>query len=97
MCLICREVLGDDPLAITALPCGHVFHTYCVTTYAEAQGCKMEHACVYRCHTTSWIIEVEDPVSPPPGAPPTVSNTPATTADRETAARAQTEMENWFG
>ena len=95
MCVICRDALGDDTLAITALPCAHVFHTYCITNYAEARGCAIEHACVYRCRQTSWVIDVDAAVTPVAEA--TVPDTPATDTDLETVARLHTEVENWFG
>ena len=95
LCVICREVLGDDPLAITALPCAHVFHTYCINNYADARNCSIEHACVYRCHTTSWVLEVDNVVTPT--AQRTIPDTRATDGDREAAAQADTETENWFG
>ena len=44
---------------ITSLPCGHTYHTGCITQYAECKGCGLAQACPFKCHQ-SMTIDVHD-------------------------------------
>ena len=44
---------------ITSLPCGHTYHTECITQYAECKGCGLAQACPFKCHQ-SMTIDVHD-------------------------------------
>ena len=56
-CVICHDVIvpGISIAAVTSLPCGHTYHTGCITQYAECKGCGLAQACPFKCHQSSSI------------------------------------------
>ena len=56
-CVICRDVIvpGISIEDVTSLPCGHTYHTECITQYAECKGCGLAEACPFKCHQSSSI------------------------------------------
>ena len=62
--MICREVIvaGTDIQENTSLPCGHTFHTECITRYAECKRCGLAQACPYRCHRSIEDVRDDDEV-----------------------------------
>ena len=56
-CVICHDVIvpGISIAAVTSLPCGHTYHTGCITQYAECKGCGLAEACPFKCHQSSSI------------------------------------------
>ena len=60
-CVICRDVIvpGINIEDVTSLPCGHTYHTECITRYAECKGCGLEQACPLKCHQ-SMMVDVHD-------------------------------------
>ena len=60
-CVICRDVIvpGISIEDVTSLPCGHTYHTGCITQYAECKGCGLAQACPFKCHQ-SISIDLHD-------------------------------------
>ena len=67
-CVICRDDItpGGDVTYVTSLPCGHTFHTECITKYADCKGIDLERACPYRCNPVEVDLVNDDEMAPAP-------------------------------
>ena len=60
-CTICMGPMLPEE-ETTALTCGHVYHEYCITEYAQVKGWETDRACPIRCgNPVITTVEVENP------------------------------------
>ena len=58
-CAICHDMMSEAD-ARFALPCGHVYHQYCIESYAEAKSMQVADLKCPTCKKTSHDIRARE-------------------------------------